>query len=181
MSAFWIFAAILTAAYAIYYAVIISIDLYGKKDNPNETSVETFEIGDTPPETSKAVEVTEGGFRVGGSQESEGSPQWTETKLKTTPQSESTDSTPPPKLDATGAKITPAQEKIQATQKEMEEISPEMNSEMTLQIAKSVLEQGGHSVDINKSAAKPDKNEPSTEENYEENAEKNSGKSRDHI
>jgi len=181
MSAFWIFAAILTAAYAIYYAVIISIDLYGKKDNPNETSVETFEIGDTPPETSKAVEVTEGGFRIGGTKESEGSPQWTETKLKTNPQSEQTESAPPPKLDATGARITPAQEKIQATQKEMEEIIPEMNSEMTLMIAKSALEKGEPPVDIKKQATMPGQSEPSTENKNEENTEKDSGRSRDRI
>lgn len=181
MSAFWIFAAILTATYAIYYAVIISIDLYGKKDNPDETSVETFEIGDTPPETSKAVEVTEGGFRIGGTQKSEGSPQWTETKLKTNPQSEPADSTPPPKLDATGAKITPAQEKIQATQKEMEEIAPEMNSEMTLMIAKSALEKGEPPVDIKKKVTMSENNEPSTENQNEANTEKDSGMSRDHI
>jgi len=171
MSAFWIFAAILTAAYAIYYAVIISIDLYGKKDNPNQTNVETFDIGDIPQETSKAVEVTEGGFRIGGS----------ETRLAQRPASGATESNPPPKLDATGAVITPAQKKISETQAEMEEIVPEMTSEMALATAMSALGKGEPSVDIKKKVTMPEPGDTSKDNRNEEGNVKDAGVPRDRL
>ena len=43
MSAFVIFAIVLTVVYVIYYGVVISRDLYGKKDQQT-TNQETFEV-----------------------------------------------------------------------------------------------------------------------------------------
>ena len=64
MSAFWIFVACLTAAYAIYYTVIITSDLMGKPKDQRSSSEETFDLGDLEPESSRSVEETDRGFRV---------------------------------------------------------------------------------------------------------------------
>lgn len=178
MSAFWIFAAIVTAVYAIYYAVIISIDLYGKKDNPDRSSVETFDITDLPSETSKSVEVTDEGFRIGGTSGSDGSPQWNETTLKNNLQPEPPAAEQPPKLDASGALITPAQEKINSTQQEMEEISPDMSSELMTETMLSAFMNGKPPVQVKKTVAKP---EDTTDNNNEETKANEQGVSRDHI
>ena len=45
MSPFLIFAIVLTVAYIIYYAVMITRDLYGKKDEENKHE-EVFDVGD---------------------------------------------------------------------------------------------------------------------------------------
>lgn len=177
MSAFWIFAAIVTAVYAIYYAVIISIDLYGKKDNPDRSSVETFDITDLPSETSKSVEVTDEGFRIGGTSGSDGSPQWNETTLKNNLQPEPPATEQPPKLDASGAPITPAQEKINSTQQEMEEISPDMSSELMTETMLSAFMNGKPPVQVKKTVAKPE----DTTDNNEETKANGPGVSRDHI
>ena len=123
MKAFWIFACILTVAYIIYYAVNICLDLYRKPgDQPQKMSEEDFDLkGMQEAEEAKPVEVTDGGFRVGES----------ETVVKTkedTPPAE-VDS-PAPKLDATGAPMTPAQQKIEDVRSRMEDIEPEMSGEM---------------------------------------------------
>lgn len=65
MSSYLIFVLVLTAMYIIYYAVIITKDLYGKKDEAKSTE-EVFDISNmTDAEESIAVEENEGGFSVG--------------------------------------------------------------------------------------------------------------------
>ena len=79
MSIFWIFVICLTVVYIIYYTVVICSDLYRKPKEQSSSSVETFDVPDQPEEASKAVEETDGGFRVsrGG-----GDPSWDETDLR---------------------------------------------------------------------------------------------------
>lgn len=65
MSSYLIFVLVLTAVYIIYYAVIITKDLYGKKDEAKSTE-EVFDISSMAyAEESIAVEENEGGFSVG--------------------------------------------------------------------------------------------------------------------
>src|SRR5574344_1523680 len=59
MSPFLIFAIVLTVAYIIYYAVMITRDLYGQKDEENKHE-EVFDAGDMD-ELEEAVVVSEKG------------------------------------------------------------------------------------------------------------------------
>lgn len=66
MSSYLIFVLVLTAVYIIYYAVIVTKDLYGKKDN-SKTTEEVFDVSNmADAEESIAVEENNGGFRIGG-------------------------------------------------------------------------------------------------------------------
>lgn len=66
MSSYLIFVLVLTAVYIIYYAVIITKDLYGKKDEA-KTNEEVFDVsGMANAEESVAVEENDGGFSIGG-------------------------------------------------------------------------------------------------------------------
>ena len=66
MSSYLIFVLVLTAIYIIYYAVIITKDLYGKKDE-TKTNEEVFDVsGMADAEESVAVEENDGGFSIGG-------------------------------------------------------------------------------------------------------------------
>ena len=66
MSSYLIFVLVLTAIYIIYYAVIITKDLYGKKDEA-KTNEEVFDVsGMADAEDSVAVEENDGGFSIGG-------------------------------------------------------------------------------------------------------------------
>lgn len=65
MSSYLIFVLVLTAIYIIYYAVIITKDLYGKKDEA-KTNEEVFDVsGMADAEESVAVEENDGGFSIG--------------------------------------------------------------------------------------------------------------------
>lgn len=65
MDAYFIFAIVLTVAYVLYYAVVITHDLYGKKgtDKPEE---EVFDVGASEEEESVTVTESETGFNIGG-------------------------------------------------------------------------------------------------------------------
>ncbi len=63
MSAFWIFAMVVTVVYIIYYTAIIAKDL-ARPSEQRSSSAETFVLEDTAPEPSKVVEVTDKGFSV---------------------------------------------------------------------------------------------------------------------
>lgn len=66
MKSYFIFTAVLTTLYILYFAVNIVRDLYLKKGN-EKSSEEVFEIGtDEVPEKSVDVVEEEDGFRVGG-------------------------------------------------------------------------------------------------------------------
>lgn len=66
MSSYLIFVLVLTAIYIIYYVVIITKDLYGKKDEA-KTNEEVFDVsGMADAEESVAVEENDGGFSIGG-------------------------------------------------------------------------------------------------------------------
>lgn len=55
MGAFWIFAAILTFVYIVYYAVMIGNDLLGGKDK-KKNDVEVFSIGSDSENQEKALD-----------------------------------------------------------------------------------------------------------------------------
>lgn len=65
MKSYFIFAIVLTIAYAIYYAAIIAHDLYGKKGTDKKDE-EVFDIG-APEEAEESVAVLESetGFSIG--------------------------------------------------------------------------------------------------------------------
>ena len=66
MSSYLIFVLVLTAVYIIYYAVIVTKDLYGKKDDA-KTTEEVFDVSNmADAEESIAVEENNGGFCIGG-------------------------------------------------------------------------------------------------------------------
>ena len=68
MSPFLIFAISLTIAYAIYYAVMINRDLYGKKEEA-KSNEEVFDISNiTEEEAAVAVNESNGGFSVADKQ-----------------------------------------------------------------------------------------------------------------
>lgn len=66
MSSYLIFVLVLTAVYIIYYAVIVTKDLYGKKDEA-KTTEEVFDVSNmADAEESITVEENNGGFSIGG-------------------------------------------------------------------------------------------------------------------
>ena len=66
MSSYLIFVLVLTAVYIIYYAVIVTKDLYGKKDDA-KTTEEVFDVSNMAyAEESITVEENNGGFSIGG-------------------------------------------------------------------------------------------------------------------
>lgn len=68
MSPFLIFAISLTIAYAIYYAVMITRDLYGKKEEA-KSNEEVFDISNImEEEAAVAVNESDGGFSVADKQ-----------------------------------------------------------------------------------------------------------------
>ena len=68
MSPFLIFAISLTVAYAIYYAVMITRELYGKKEEA-KSNEEVFDISNiTEEEAAIAVNESDGGFSVADKQ-----------------------------------------------------------------------------------------------------------------
>ena len=70
MSAFAIFVLVVTVIYAIYYSVIITQDVYGKKDAP-EAKEEEIDISQmkTDAEEPTTVSESEDGFRIGDQQD----------------------------------------------------------------------------------------------------------------
>ena len=60
MSSYLIFVLVLTAVYIIYYAVIVTKDLYGKKDDA-KTTEEVFDVSNMAD-----AEENNGGFSIGG-------------------------------------------------------------------------------------------------------------------
>ena len=68
MSPFLIFAISLTIAYAIYYAVMITRDLYGKKEEA-KSNEEVFDVSNiTEEEAAVAVNESDGGFSIANKQ-----------------------------------------------------------------------------------------------------------------
>ena len=68
MSPFVIFAISLTIAYVIYYAVMITRDLYGKKEE-NKSNEEVFDVSSiTEEEAAVAVNESDGGFSISNKQ-----------------------------------------------------------------------------------------------------------------
>ena len=166
MSAFLLFVIILTVAYIIYYTVVICSDLYRKPKERTSSSVETFEIRDEPSEASKTVEETDGGFRVshGGDD-----PSWDETDLRVAPSAE-----PEPEeqsahmLDASGAPVSPLDEKIEKASESMEDIRPEMSGELMSLTMKSALTEGRPYLQIEKTVTPAAEGGQEKEENDED-------------
>ena len=124
MSAFFIFALCLTMAYAVYYTVVIFMDLRKEPGGQRHSSEETFELEDLQPEQSRLVEETDRGFRVAGGS----GPVLVHELADVNPGKDPhTDEAPEaPVLDATGAPLTEAQKKILALEEDMDPIDPEI-------------------------------------------------------
>ena len=68
MSPFVIFAISLTIAYVIYYAVMITRDLYGKKEE-NKSNEEVFDVSSiTEEDAAVAINESDGGFCIANKQ-----------------------------------------------------------------------------------------------------------------
>ncbi len=163
MSAFLLFAIILTVAYVIYYTVVICTDLYRKPRERTAAAVETFEIRDLPDEPGKAVEETDGGFRVsrGGAE-----PSWDETDLRAAaaPSEPEPESEPAYKIGASGESVSPAEQKASAAAEGMEEIHVEMNGELMSLTMESALTQGRPYIEIEKTVTPADEDGQETKE-----------------
>lgn len=84
-----IFALVLTILYAIYYGVVITRDLQGKKGRTNPAE-EVFDLEDMENEETVEVRESEDGFQVGGGDaEQPESPVKTETEAPTEETAES--------------------------------------------------------------------------------------------
>ena len=162
-----LFVIILTVAYVIYYTVVICTDLYRKPRDQKSSSVETFEVPDMPEEVSKAVEETDGGFRVSRGGED---PAWDETDLRTAPSPEPEQPLDQPahKLDASGAPVSPIDEKIEKATSEMEDIRTEMNGELMSLTMETALKEGRPPLQIEKTVTPAPKGAKEKEEKKDE-------------
>ena len=137
MSAFWTFAVVLTVAYIIYYSVIICKDLAKPRERAS-SSEETFALVDAMRgEPSKVVEMTDRGFQV-----DDGSGNIQEQEITNVPdpkKPEADDSDPGPKLDGTGAPVTPAGKKILSAQEDMDLIDPKAADEESHDTLKAIM------------------------------------------
>ena len=162
MSIFWIFVICLTVVYIIYYTVVICSDLYRKPKEQSSSSVETFDVPDQPEEASKAVEETDGGFRVsrGG-----GDPSWDETDLRSAPaaEPEQPQEQPAHKLDASGAPVSALDEKI-------EKATESMSGELMSITMESALKEGRPPLQIEKTVTPAPEGAKEKEEKKDEDA-----------
>lgn len=169
MSIFWIFVICLTVVYIIYYTVVICSDLYRKPKEHSSSSVETFDVPDQPEEASKAVEETDGGFRVsrGG-----GDPSWDETDLRSAPaaEPEQQQDQPAHKLDASGAPVSALDEKIEKAAESLEQIRPEMSGELMSITMESALKEGRPPLQIEKTVTPAPEGAKEKEEKKDEDA-----------
>jgi len=116
---------------------------------------------------SRAVEVTDGGFRVGDTA-ADGTGSWMETRLR--PASDAAPAPaedPGPKFDANGVPPTPAQKKIASVQESMDEIIPEYSNEMGLQMLADYLTGETPPVELVKTIVPPENSSGSPNENEE--------------
>ena len=169
MGVFWIFFIILTVAYVIYYTVVISSDLYRKPKEHSSSSVETFEVPDMPEEPSKAVEETDGGFRVSSGGDD---PSWDETDLRSAPaaEPEQPQDQPVHKLDASGAPVSALDEKIEKAEESLEQIRPEMSGELMSITMESALKEGRPPLQIEKKVTPAPEGAKEKEEKKDEDA-----------
>ena len=169
MSVFWIFVIILTVAYVIYYTVVISSDLYRKPKEQSASSEETFEIKNMDEEASKAVEETDGGFRVSRGGED---PSWDETDLRSAPaaEPEQPQEQPAHKLDASGAPVSALDEKIEKAAESLEQIRPEMSGELMSITMESALKEGRPPLQIEKTVTPAPEGAKEKEEKKDEDA-----------
>ncbi len=154
MSAFWIFAVVLTAAYIVYYTVIVLMDLWKKPGEERKSSEETFELKDAAPAPGRVVEMTGTGFRVAGGPGPD--VETVMTQPAAAPASEPADDAQGPKLDASGAPVTPVGRKIRSVQEDMDEIDPSCSGEMTRQMLTDCMISGGSNVPIDRTVTSPE-------------------------
>ena len=155
MSAFWTFFTILTAGYAVYYAVVISGDLRRLRKAGRHASAQVFVVeGDTPDEPTRSVEQTDGGFRVSGVTEEMMAEAMTsapgDLSVPEPAGAEKEEEEPAPKIDAHGAVIGEVREKMESVKKGMEEIEAEQSTELLSGMMRSALLHGRPPVDIDK-------------------------------
>lgn len=163
MSAFWTFFAILTAAYAVYYAVVISGDLHRQGKAGRHTSGQVFVLEDgSPVEATRSVEQTDGGFRVSGEEEKLSAILSAALNPSSSPApagEKKEEEVSAPRLDAHGAVIAEVRRKIESVKEGMEEIEPEQSTELLSGMMQSALLHGRPPVDIDKRVVEPGKEE----------------------
>ena len=160
MSAFWIFFACLTAAYAIYYTIIIGTDLMGKPKEQRQSSEESFVLDDSPEESRTVVE-TDAGFRVGDADAAELQDADREMMVSS-PKDAQEKTFDEPSPDESGKNKRQIEEKVQSVQSGMEEIEPEQSTELVSDMLRSALLYGRPPVEIDKTVIPPT-GEPSGE------------------
>lgn len=152
MSPFAIFTIVLIIIYIVYYSVLISRDLYGKK-NAIKSDDEEFDIGFLQDEeTAVGVMESENGFSLNSSQTNSGVAETVVTTASTTSAiPDSTDSSmssvppaagttnPTEPVSASGGGESAAQKKIDKVQEEMEEIEPIGNLTMSKEFFRDLL------------------------------------------
>lgn len=164
MSAFWIFFACLTAAYVIYYAVIVGADLWAKPQEQRRSSEESFELEDSP-EDSRAVVETDGGFRVGSDKEDRDED--ARQLLAEALHGGTINNNEEPDQDEAGAASGRAAEKIESIQSGMEEVEAEQSTELVADMLRSAMLYGRPPVEIDKTVV-PAEKDPSGEEQGKE-------------
>ena len=136
-----------------------------ESSQPEESSTESSQ----PEESSKAVEETDGGFRVsrGG-----GDPSWDETDVRTAPAAvpEQQEDQPAHKLDASGAPVSELDEKIEKAAESMEQIRPEMNGELMSLTMETALKEGRPPLPIEKKVTPAPEGAKEKKEKKDENA-----------
>jgi len=106
--------------------------------------------GDLEPESSRSVEETDGGFRVSREDGSTLIEQALAVQDPVEVQRPGESEEYAPKLDATGAVISPVQKKIDSVQEDMEEIEAEQSTELASGMMVSALLHGKPDVPIDK-------------------------------
>lgn len=116
MSAFGIFALILTTAYIIYFAAVIFRDITASKKTPDaDANTETFDVSSFAQEESVEVKETNGGFAVGDNE--------TSTETVTAQANETEDA---------GEAQADSEEAIKATTDKMDDVGEEIHFEVSL-------------------------------------------------
>jgi len=154
MSAFWIFAVCLTVAYIIYYTVLFCKDLMRPMEE-SSSSEETFVLDGAAPEPSKVVEMTDQGFQVADGSGHVKEQAITNVPAPKRPVPEDTD--PGPKLDATGAPLTPAGKKVLSVQEDMELIDPKAAGEESSVTLRAIMSGEQPSVNIDRKVTSGEK------------------------
>lgn len=113
MKAYFIFAVALTVAYIIYYALMITKDLYGKNGEKKKSGEEEFDVSGFEEEESISVVENDNGFNIG---DNEYETHYVDETQNVSEETESTDEKPKQDLiEALNNKVKANMEEAQVT------------------------------------------------------------------